>query len=251
MRALVTRPRANASSITVALRARGIEVVVEPMLTIKSLRTTVDLDGIQAALLTSANGAEALAAATTVRALPVLAVGDATATAARALGFPDVISADGDVATLAELVLHRLDPAAGALLHAAGTKVAGDLAGRLGGAGFEVRRAVLYEAQSAQALSDETTRALAAGTIDLVLFFSPRTAMTFVRLVRRARVAEACRQAMAFCLSPAVVEAASAITWRATHSAPQPRQSALLAVIDAALGVAPDEMDSRYKGTLE
>ena len=88
-----------------------------------------------------------------------------------------------------------LDPAetyelsGGALFHAAGSAIAGDLSGRLEAAGFTVRRAVLYRAEPATALTQPTRAALAARAIDMVVLFSPRTAKTFSALLREAGLA--------------------------------------------------------------
>src|SRR6185295_1983303 len=104
----------------------------------------------QAVLITSVNGARALAEANEQRSKPVFAVGDTTAATAEGLGFTSVVSASGDANALSELIRQRLDPATGPLLHVSGAEVAGELAP----AGFEARRVVLYEAQEAKALPD-------------------------------------------------------------------------------------------------
>src|SRR5262249_50092268 len=132
--------------------------------------------------------------------------------------------------------------AAAGLVRAAGSAVAGDLSGLLEQAGFTVRRAVLYEAEPADQLSPATVTALANGTFDLVLFFSPRTAATFVALVRSAGegVVAGCRKATALCLSPAVAAALGALPWRAVEVATRPELPALLELVDRALGVDAD-----------
>jgi uroporphyrinogen-III synthase len=184
-------------------------------------------------LLTSANGARALAENTERRDVPVFAVGDATAAAARGLGFAAVDSAAGDVAALAMLVRQTLKPAAGWLLHPAGSAVAGDLAGALAADGFTVRRVVLYRAQPSGAISDATCRLLADGSIAAALFFSPRTAQTFVTLAGQARLASACAGMAAFCLSQAVANRLQGLDWRSMHIAQKPETDALLAAFDA------------------
>ena len=147
MRALVTRPRTEAAELAEALGARGIAALIEPLLDIHYRTTPApDLDGVQAILCTSANGVRALARLCDERAVPLLAVGDASAARARGEGFARVESACGDVGDLARLARELLNPAAGRLLHVAGSAVAGDLAGELRGDGFAVDRAVLYEA---------------------------------------------------------------------------------------------------------
>jgi uroporphyrinogen-III synthase len=232
VRALVTRPREDAGSLVEALRARGIDAVVEPMLRIR-LRENValDLEGVQALLFTSANGARAAAAATAARDLPVLAVGDATAGEARALGWTEVASAGGTVEDLARLAAERLKPEHGALLHVAGSAVAGDLVRLLGG--FSVRRTVLYDAEPAEGFSPEAEALLCDGGIDLAFFFSPRTALRFAELARG--LPTRLDGATAFCLAPAVADAVGTLGWRAVETAAAPTQASLLAALDAVL----------------
>lgn len=236
MRALVTRPQEDAEGIAAALAGRGIEVVIEPLLRIHPVAgVALDLAGVQAVLATSANGVRALAAATAERQLPVYAVGDASARCARTLGFRTVESAGGDAEALVGLVRRRLAADGGALIHAAGTAVAGDISGALSQAGYDVRRVVLYDAQEAEALSPGLTAELRAGAIDLSLFFSPRTAASFARLVAAAGLEGYCRAVTAYCLSAAVASRLEGLPWRRLRVAARPDQPALLAAIDADL----------------
>lgn len=234
MRALITRPAEDAGEIAAALRERGLEPIVEPLLTVRPL-PDVDppLDNVQAILLTSRNGVRALAAATTVREVPVFAVGDSTATLAREMGFGPVESAAGDSASLEGLVAERLDPANGALYHGAGRAVAGNLAERLSGRGFEVRRAVLYDAVPATALSTRVRDLLRRGEIDLALFFSPRTAETFVMLLRDAGLDTACTSVTGICLSSAVAQHLGDLTWRTLSIAERPNMGSMITAVDA------------------
>jgi uroporphyrinogen-III synthase len=237
-RALVTRPRAEAEALAAALARRGVEAVIEPLLAVDfRAAEPLDLAGVQAVLCTSANGVRALARASAERGLPLLAVGETTAAAARRAGFAAVASAAGDAAALARLAAARLDPRAGRLLHVAGSAVAGDLAGTLAGHGFTVARAVLYDARPATALSEQTRQALSDGEIDLALFFSPRTAATFVDLATAAGPGprRGCAGVVAVSISQAADRALAALAWRARYIADAPNQAALLAAVDRAL----------------
>ncbi len=239
---LITRSESDAARVAAQLAARGLDALIEPLLAIRHLPQgaqvlTPFLDGVQAVLLTSANGARAFAAATPRRDLKILAVGDATAAAARNAGFADVTSANGKVEDLAALAIASLKPARGALVHAAGTVTAGDLAGLVGAAGFTLRRAVLYEAVPAERLSDSIREAFARGEIAAALFFSPRTAATFVRLA--APIGGDCARVAALALSPAVASSLRGLPWRSIIVAAAPNEAALIEALQMIVETEP------------
>lgn len=234
-RGLLTRPREEAGALVEALSTRGIGALVEPMMEIHFRERTPDLAGSQALLCTSANGVRALARASRERGLPLLAVGDATAARARALGFTAVESAGGDSRDLARLAADRLQPDRGRLVHVCGSEVAGDLAGELRDRGFAVERCVLYEARPAAALSAAAISALTASEIDFALFFSPRTAAIFARLAKAAGVARACETMVALSISAAADTALAELAWRGLRIAERPDQAALLDLLDRLL----------------
>ncbi len=229
MRLLVTRSREDAEPLAAALGERGYEAVLEPLMSITDVDASdLDPDGVQALLITSANGIRTFARRTSRRDIAVFAVGDASARTAFELGFAEVRSAAGDVDALAALVRDELDPGRGALLHIAGSHIAGDLSGLLEAAGFDVRRQVLYQATAAEKLSPETVDELKSGTLDGVLLFSPRTAGLFVKLAGDAGLEEACRPLVAYCLSQAVADNAKDLPWRRIQVASEPNQKSLL-----------------------
>jgi uroporphyrinogen-III synthase len=236
LQALVTRPREEAQSLTAALAERGVSAVVEPMMEVHHrIAASLDLASVQAILCTSANGVRALALATGERGLPLLAVGEATASRARAEGFTAVASAGGAVADLVRLTAARLRPQNGRLLHVAGSVVAGDLIGALRARGFVIERRVLYEARPVGALSARTVCALRHGMIDFALFFSPRTAAIFVSLAGIAGVTGCCRTITALAISQAADATLADLPWRDRRVAERPNERALLDTLDAVL----------------
>lgn len=229
--ALLTRPLSDARETAAILASRGIETVVAPLIDIVPNDAVPPLDGVQALLITSANGVRTFAGQTARRDLPIFAVGDASARAARAAGFTAVASAAGDVGDLANLVRHRLSPGGGALLHPAGTAVAGDLAALLSEDGFDVRRYIAYTARAADRLPESARLAIARRQIAAVLLYSPRTATIFRELVGAAGLGEYCGDFNALCLSKAVAGALSPLQFQDVRVAPRPEQAALLALL--------------------
>ncbi len=240
-RVVITRPREDAILLAEQLAEQDIEAMIEPMLEIvrRPLNAALDFNGVQAILATSANGVRMLAQVSVRRDLPLFAVGPASAEAAAACGFAEISAASGDVEALAKLVCARLRPNAGSLVHVAGKHIAGDLTGALGAAGFNVRREVLYEARAATAFSERLRDALATGGLDGVLFFSPRSAGTFVTLLKAAGLAQRTASLDALCLRDAVAKAAGGVTWRRVAVAERLDQEAVLAFLDPGSARAP------------
>lgn len=229
MHVLITRPREDAATLAETLRVAGVESTTEPLLEITYLDGPLpDLAPVQGLLITSANGIRAFARASDNRDLLIWAVGDASARMATELGFADVRSASGDVDALAKLVSEQADPAAGALLHVAGTRLAGDLAGRMEDAGFSYRRCVLYEARTSENLSDNVVSMFAGHVLDGVLLYSPRTAMQFSTLLKNADLQGELRDVTAFCLSPAVAAKIDALPWKRVAVAVAPHEASLI-----------------------
>ena len=240
---LLTRPRQDSVALAEELARHGVESLIEPMMTIRiDGDARLDLAGTQAILLTSANGARALTAASPdreARLLPVLAVGCATAQAARDAGFHSVTAAEGDVDALAALATARLDPDSGRLVHVAGRVGTGDLAPRLRATGFEAERVPLYDAVASRALSAPAHQALKSRSLAGAAFYSPRTARLFAKLTRESGLDSTARALTAFCLSQAVAEAAASLPWKRVSVAAAPRQDALVACVVSALAQSP------------
>ena len=236
MQALLSRPREESQSLAAALAVRDVGTVIEPMMEVHyCVAAALDLATVQAILCTSANGVRALARVTGERGLPLLAVGEATASRARAEGFTSVASAGGAVTDLVRLAAARLRPQNGRLLHVAGNVVAGDLVGALRAHGFVIERRVLYEARPVERLSTAALSALHGRTIDFALFFSPRTAAIFVRLAGIAGIAGCCRTITSLAISAAADAVLTELPWRDRRVAERPNQPALLDTFDAIL----------------
>ena len=233
MRVLITRPRERALDLARELKGRGDTPLIEPLLAIEPVAGAApELAGVQAIVLTSAHAVPALSGR--AKALPVFAVGDATAAAARTAGCGAVISAGGAAADLARSIAAHCRPGDGALLHLSGEQVREGLAEALATAGFALRRHTVYRAVAANALAPATVEALATRQVDAVLLFSPRTARILVELTGRHGLHERLTGIAAICLSAAVAQPCREVAWRSVHIAARPELGALLEALEAA-----------------
>ena len=231
LRALITRPDKDAADTAARLEAMGIEPVVAPVVAIERLAGgPLVLDGAQALLVTSRNGVRALADATAVRDIALLAVGDSTAALAREAGFRSVASADGASDDLVRLAGSMLDPAAGRLVHATGEATGNALCQALAAQGFAAKPEVLYRAVPVS-LPEHVRELLAAGGIAFALFLSAGAARAFAELLNEERPRRWCGRMTAICLSEQVADAAATLPWRAIRRAARPDMPSLLAAV--------------------
>jgi len=241
---LITRPPETAVRTAGDVARRGLTPVIDPMLEIRVRPgPSLDLTDVQAFVVTSANGVRALMSRTQARDCPVYAVGRATADAARAAGFAPVFDAAGDAGDLARLLRDRADPAGGRLLHVSGADMARDLGAMLAADGFRLERIVGYEAVPAKRLRPETETALRTGGIGYALFFSPRTARTFVSLAKEVGLSAKCGAVVALCLSSAVAAGLRELPWRRTRIAARPTAGDLLDLLPGGHSGAGGESD--------
>ena len=219
LRVAITRAQPEADRTAERVRARGAEAIVAPLLTIVPCGYDTSTSGAQAIIFTSTNGVRAFPDARGARERLVLAVGDATANAAREAGFINVRSADGDANALVDLAKRELDPANGKLVHISGDHVGGDVSGKLRAAGFSVDWRLAYASIAAMILPGALL-----GPLDVVLFHSTRAAETFSALG-----APNADKLTAGCLSESVAQAAAKSSWKRIITAPHPREDDLLA----------------------
>jgi uroporphyrinogen-III synthase len=207
---LLTRPQADAQRTAAALRARGHEVTIAPLLDLELLPEADLGDGPWAALLvTSANAVRAIAQhrrRDELRGFAVFTVGDRTAQAMLDCGFATVTSAAGNVGDLAALVVAQLRSPA-RLLYLAGEERSGDLAGLLRARNFTVHTALVYRAVVATDLPRDAADALAGGGIGGVLHFSRRSAEAYVSAARNSGLLDAAlAKPIHYCLSARIAE---------------------------------------------
>jgi uroporphyrinogen-III synthase len=212
MAVLVTRPHPDDEATAGALRARGFEVLQAPMLRFAAVPFQDDVDvRYDAVIVTSANALRAIEpqlAGSRLLELPLFAVGDHTASAARGAGFGQVIAAKGDAAALRDLVLAGVKSKhlkrGSTLLYLAGADLARDLAGELGEKGFTVVTHTTYRMIPVSSLPREVCDAFVANEIEAVLHYSRRSARAFLDAARTGGVEISALALPQYCISSAV-----------------------------------------------
>ncbi len=210
MRLIITRPLYDAKATAAQLEKLGHEGIPAPLLEISAIAdASIPNESWQAVLVSSANAVRALeelGLAEKLHKIPLLAVGEASAAAARSAGFELVESANGDLPALVETATRRLDPESGPLLYLSGKVVSGDLKGQLEERGFTVQREEIYAANAVEKMPAAASAALAQRDVDGVGLFSRRSARIWLSFLSMPGYLELAFDVIHFCLSQAVAD---------------------------------------------
>ena len=242
MAVLVTRPHPDNEATAATLRGRGFEVLLAPMLRYEALAFQDEADSrYGAVIVTSANalrGLEQHPSGQELLKLPLFAVGERTAQAARRAGFVNVITA-GDVAGLREAVTARAKAKelkkSSPLLYLAGADLAHDLGGDLGERGFTVVTLTTYRMIPVETLTREASDGFAASRIEAVLHYSRRSARSFLEAARDAGVEITALAIPQCCISEAVASVVRDAGATQVLTARAPDENALLEALGRAL----------------
>lgn len=237
MRLVVTRPQSDSERTAAALRARGHEVLVAPLMRVEPVARNFS-GGWGGVIITSANAPGAIADSPAGKALfklPLFAVGRRSADAARQAGFSNVTAAGGDVRDLVKLIAERHADASAPLLYLAGEDRAADLVAELVVHDIAAEMAVVYRAASAP-FPPALSAALQAGEVDAVLHFSKRSAETYLAGAAQAGVAKQALAVRHICLSAQAAEPLAGAGAGRIAIAPRPDEAALIASLERAQG---------------
>ena len=223
MRLLITRAEPAASVSAAALQMMGHRVICAPVLEPQAQAWRPPEGLPQVILFTSANAARLGGAGLQAyRGLPAIAVGAATAAAARQAGFTDIQMAAGDVRGCLALAQSM---GVTTVLHLAGrhrTSVATP-------EGMTLWVRAVYRARLVGQLPTTVTEALRLGEVDAALLYSVRAARQFAALIDQAGLDRRLLGLVA--LSPAIL-AAAGTGWFDGVAAPAPHEAALFAAIE-------------------
>ncbi len=199
MNILVTRPLREAQSTAQALRARGHDVTINPVLEIIGTGASITgtWDGV---IVTSAQVFDHLDAklCEDIRALPLFVVGARSAQAAKACDFGDAQIVASQVSELIASLKKRTPQR---FLYLAGHDRKSDLENGLTNSGHIITPLIIYEARAVEELAPDTITYLRNGKIDAVLHYSRRSAELFYKLAQEAGLNEQLSKLRHICIS--------------------------------------------------
>ena len=114
----------------------------------------------------------------------VFVSGSATEKKARSAGFQNIITAEGNVENLKELILQNFDQKNGKLIYVSGEIISVDLDQQLIREGYNIKRIVNYRTNHNQKFDENFVKELKLKIPDIVYVYSQNSASKFYKLYK-------------------------------------------------------------------
>ena len=111
-------------------------------------------------------------------------MGNATEKKAKDMGFQNIITAEGNVSNLKEMILKYLDPKFGKLIYVSGETVTIDLDQQLLKEGYDIKRIVNYRTRHNEIFDENFIKELKLNMPDIVYVYSQNSAMSLLKFIK-------------------------------------------------------------------
>jgi uroporphyrinogen-III synthase len=158
---------------------------------------------------------------------PLFTVGSETARLAKTLGYSSVFDAKGDVNKLEDLIQRPQFKDITNMIYLRGQTISRPLSI----SEKQISEHIVYQAKPVATFSDELLSALDNSKLDAVLFFSLRTADTFLNLINKYERTHTLRQISALCISNKLLSCIDESQWHDVRIAKSPNKDCMLMLL--------------------
>jgi len=185
MHILLTRPLENCLEMILKLKSLGHEVSHLPLLNVDKVNyDEVDFSNYGGIIFTSANAIKFLDLKKIDKNINCFCVGIATEKHARSVGFQNVITANGNVENLKELILQNFEKKEGKLIYVSGETISIDVDQQLVKEGYNLDRIINYRTIHNQKFDENFITELKLNIPDIVYIYSQNSAQSFLNFIK-------------------------------------------------------------------
>ena len=185
MHILLTRPLEDCSEMIIKFQSLGHKVSHLPLLKIENINhEEINFSEYGGIIFTSANAVKFLDVKKINKKLLCFCVGNATEKKARAVGFQNVISAEGNVENLKELILQNFDQKDGKMIYVSGETISVDLDQQLLKEGYNIKRIINYRTVHNENFNNKFVKELKLNMPDIVYVYSQNSALNFIKFIK-------------------------------------------------------------------
>ena len=215
MHILLTRPIEDCKDLIIKFKNLGHTVSHMPVIKIEKLNYEIKkVEEFKAIIFTSANAIKYLDTKLIDKKILSFCVGEATERKARSNGFQNIISAEGNVNNLKELIIQNLEPSYGKMLYVSGETISNELDKDLSSHGYRVERIITYSAKFVENLDENFIESLKKNIPDIVYIYSANSAASFLRLIKNYDIGNLWMDTNLMCISEKTSSILNEIKWK-------------------------------------
>ena len=185
MHILLTRPLEDSTEMILKFKSLGHQVSHLPLLKIDKVNyKEINFLNTKAIIFTSANAAKFLDVSAINKKLLCFCVGNVTEKKVRSVGFQNVISAEGNVQNLKELILQNFDRKDGEIIYVSGENISIDLDQELIKEGYDVKRIINYRTIHNENFDEHFVKELKLNMPDIVYVYSQNSASSLLKFIK-------------------------------------------------------------------
>ena len=185
MHILLTRPLEDCSEMILKFQSLGNKVSHLPLLKIEKVKyEEPNFSEFKGIIFTSANAVKHLNVKKIDKKILCFCVGNVTEKKARCVGFQNVITAEGNVENLKELILQNFDQKDGKMIYVSGETISVDLDQQLLKEGYNIKRIINYRSVHNENFNDKFVKELKLNMPDAVYVYSQNSALNFLKFIK-------------------------------------------------------------------
>ena len=215
MHILFTRPLEDCNELMLKFSELGHKVSHMPVIQIEKIEhEEINFIDYKAIIFTSANALKFLDTKLIDKKIICFCVGSATEKKAFSLGFQNVISAEGNVKKLEELILQNFNSSLGKMLYLSGEIISNDINKNLVSQGYNVKRVVNYTSKPNHQLDEKFIEKLRSNMPDVVYVYSQNSALSFLKLINSCKLNDFWMNTNLMCISEKSSSVLNKIKWK-------------------------------------
>ena len=215
MHILFTRPLEDSQELILKFKDLGHKVSHMPVIKIEKVEyEKINFQDYKAIIFTSANAIKFLDTKFIDKKIFCFCVGNSTEKKARSIGFQNVITADGNVRALQELILQNFNSAYGKMLYVSGEIISNNLDKNLVNLGYNVKRVVNYISKPNNQLDEEFIEKLKSNMPDIVYVYSQNSALSFLKIINNYKLNDLWMNTNLMCIGEKSSTVLNKIKWK-------------------------------------
>jgi uroporphyrinogen-III synthase len=215
MHILLTRPMEDSKELILKFSSMKHKVSHLPLLQIKKKEIEDPIfEQFKAIIFTSANAIKNLDISKIDKNIFCFCVGSATEKKALSLGFQNVISAEGNVRNLKEIILRNFNSNVGKILYLSGELISKDLDKELNLLGYDIKRIINYTANPIREIDQKFLENLKSSVPDILYVYSQNSALSLLNLINKYNLNDIWMNTNLMCMSEKISSVLNNIKWK-------------------------------------